>query len=107
MIGVSSAPLAESTHKYVQAAMNVKVLNAFGATETCGGSHMQHVNDLSYGTCGVPYSSTKFKLKDWTEANYSTEDKPNPRGEIVLGEFGSKYSCNFCLFAKYCYRFLF
>lgn len=92
LIGVSSAPLAESTHKYVQAAMAVNVVNAYGATETCGGSHMLHVNDLAYGTCGVPYSSAKFYLKDWTEGGYSTEDTPNPRGEIVLGKFGLNLS---------------
>ena len=85
LIGVSSAPLAESTHALVQAALNVNVVNAYGATETCGGSHMLHVDDLAYGTCGVPYSSAKFYLKSWDEGGYSTEDKPNPRGEIVLG----------------------
>lgn len=52
---------------------------------------MLHVDDLAYGTCGVPYSSTKYCLKNWTEGGYSIDDKPNPRGEIVLGMFLCKH----------------
>lgn len=44
-----------------------------------------HVNDISIGRSGVPYDSVKFYLKDWPEGGYSNEDKPNPRGEIVVG----------------------
>jgi len=85
LIGVSSAPLHERTHALIQAALDVKVVNAYGATETCGGSHMLHVDDLAYGTCGVPYSTAKYYLKDWEDGGYSTGDWPNPRGEIILG----------------------
>jgi len=41
--------------------------------------------DLQYGGCGVPLSSASFYLKDWPEGGYHTTDKPNPRGEIVIG----------------------
>lgn len=44
-----------------------------------------HLNDISLGRSGVPYYSIKYYLKDWPEGGYSSEDKPNPRGEIVIG----------------------
>lgn len=28
----------------------------------------------------------KLRLEDWKEGGYSASDKPNPRGEIVVGE---------------------
>ena len=50
-----------------------------------GGSHVLEMQDLNYGTVGVPYHSFKFYLEDWEEGGYSASDKPNPRGEIVVG----------------------
>ena len=43
------------------------------------------MKDLNYGSCGVPYHSVKYYLADWDEGGYSSSDKPNPRGEVVVG----------------------
>ena len=50
-----------------------------------GGSHMSAEADLGYGNVGVPFHSVQFYLKDWPEGGYFATDKPNPRGEIVVG----------------------
>lgn len=50
-----------------------------------GTSHVLPLSDMSYGTVGVPWNSFKFYLKDWVDGGYSSSDKPNPRGEIVVG----------------------
>lgn len=50
-----------------------------------GTSHVLPLNDLSYGTTGVPWHNFSFYLKDWKEGGYSTNDKPHPRGEVVVG----------------------
>ncbi|UYV72830.1 ACSL4 [Cordylochernes scorpioides] len=47
--------------------------------------HMCAVNDRTIGVVGPPVSIAKIKLIDWPEGNYYTMDKPNPRGEIVVG----------------------
>jgi len=43
------------------------------------------LNDLSVGRVGAPLAGVQLKLVDWAEGNYKVQDKPNPRGEIVIG----------------------
>ena len=43
------------------------------------------IDDLSIGNCGVPFEGVKAKLVDWPEGGYTSKDKPNPRGELVIG----------------------
>lgn len=42
-------------------------------------------DDISYGRVGAPLNGIQAKLKDWHEGGYTVNDKPNPRGEIVIG----------------------
>ena len=44
-----------------------------------------HLDDLSYGRIGIPLEGVNVKLIDWKEGGYLTSDKPNPRGELVIG----------------------
>ena len=41
--------------------------------------------DLSTGRVGAPLSICDIKLINWEEGNYRISDKPNPRGEIIIG----------------------
>ena len=43
------------------------------------------LEDLSVGRVGPPLEGVRLKLVDWPEGNYRVQDKPHPRGEIVLG----------------------
>lgn len=43
------------------------------------------INDLSIGEVGTPFDGTMIKLANWPEGGYTTQDKPNPRGEVVVG----------------------
>lgn len=40
---------------------------------------------MSIGKIGAPLNGVKCRLLDWPEGGYSVHDKPNPRGEIVIG----------------------
>lgn len=40
---------------------------------------------MSLGRTGIPYASAKVYLEDWKDGDYLTSDKPNPRGEIIIG----------------------
>ena len=41
--------------------------------------------DLSCGLIGSPLFGVKVKLIDWEEGGYCVKDKPNSRGEAVVG----------------------
>lgn len=56
-----------------------------GSTEMTGASHMTSNDTLTYGHVGLPVHSSPFYLDDWPEGGYSANDKPNPRGEIIVG----------------------
>lgn len=43
------------------------------------------VEDLSVGSVGPPLDGIRIKLIDWEEGHCLTTDKPNPRGEVVIG----------------------
>lgn len=84
---VGSSPLSPQTGAAIEALLDVKVLNGFGCTEASAGSTMAMASDLGVSGLhtGVPFHSVKYYLKDWSEGGYSPADKPNPRGEIVIG----------------------
>jgi long-chain acyl-CoA synthetase len=42
------------------------------------------LNDSKVGHVGRPLPGVRIKLVDWIEGNYTNDDKPNPRGEIVI-----------------------
>ena len=82
---VGSAPLSYRTEQLIQATLDVNLVQAYGATETIGACHSKKSWDLDYGNVGVPTKFTQFRLENWDEGGYRTTDKPNPRGEIVVG----------------------
>jgi long-subunit acyl-CoA synthetase (AMP-forming) len=80
-----SAPLSSQTQTYVRAALNIKLPQGFGTTETCAATACQLFDDQSTANVGLPVSGAQVKLEPWIEGNYRPSDKPNPRGEIVVG----------------------
>lgn len=80
-----SAPLSSHTHKYMRACLGCHVIQGYGLTETTSAATVMEPEDKSTGRVGVPLTGVYVRLVDWTEGRYSTSDKPNPRGEIVLG----------------------
>merc|ERR1719466_272581 len=44
-----------------------------------------NVDENSTGRVGPPVQNSKLKLVNWEEGNYRVTDKPNPRGEVILG----------------------
>ncbi len=41
--------------------------------------------DVTVGRAGYPLVSCEIRLVDWEEGQYRNTDKPNPRGEILIG----------------------
>ncbi|KAF9239647.1 long-chain-fatty-acid-CoA ligase [Melanogaster broomeanus] len=55
----------------------------YGMTENCGGcTHTMMGDPTCGGTIGPPVPINELKLVDVPSMNYTSEDKPNPRGEL-------------------------
>ncbi|XP_056004487.1 long-chain-fatty-acid--CoA ligase 4-like isoform X3 [Ostrea edulis] len=79
------APLSEKTQRFMNICFRCPVLQGYGLTETCGAGTITEVGDLSTGRVGAPLICCELRLRDWPEGNYTSKDKPCPRGEILLG----------------------
>lgn len=79
------APLSPDTHLFARACLNVRLMQGFGATETTAITSLMDPYDFSVGRTGAPLYGCKVRLVDWEEGGYRPTDKPNPRGEIVVG----------------------
>ncbi|CAG2163185.1 unnamed protein product, partial [Oppiella nova] len=73
------------TQAILKAALNCKISQGYGATEAGGGAIANHWDDLAYNTTGIPVVGYQMKLVDWPEGGYLATDKPNPRGELLIG----------------------
>lgn len=80
-----SAPLSGKTQTFVRAALNLKLPQGFGTTETCAATACQLFEDQSTENVGLPVSGALIRLEPWLEGNYRPTDKPHARGEIVVG----------------------
>lgn len=79
------APLNANVQAIIKSALDVNLIQGYGATETTGAVLCMDFDILDYGNVGAPLGEVKFRLRDWTEGGYSVLDKPNPRGEILIG----------------------
>ncbi|OQR77280.1 long chain fatty acid CoA ligase-like [Tropilaelaps mercedesae] len=85
VIPCGSAPLSSDTHEFIKATLNCDLVQGYGLTETAAGATIMERTDKSFGRVGAPMIGNYIKLVDWAEAAYYATDKPNPRGEIVVG----------------------
>lgn len=82
---VGGAPLGPETHEFVEACLDMEVLQGYGLTEIGAAGTLMDINEMSTGRVGAPLNGVYIKLVDWQEGNYRVTDKPHPRGEIVIG----------------------
>ncbi|NXM79675.1 ACSL4 ligase, partial [Oenanthe oenanthe] len=79
------APLSPQTQRFMNICFCCPVGQGYGLTETCGAGTITEVADYSTGRVGAPLICCEIKLRDWQEGGYTNKDKPNPRGEIMIG----------------------
>ncbi|XP_023820788.1 long-chain-fatty-acid--CoA ligase 3 [Oryzias latipes] len=79
------APLSAATQRFMNVCMCCPVGQGYGLTETCGAGTISEVWDYNTGRVGAPLVCSEITLKDWEEGGYYSTDKPNPRGEILIG----------------------
>lgn len=79
------APLSPDTHDFVRCALGLPLVQGYGLTESCACGTIMDSDDWSLGAAGPPLQGVKIQLINWEEGNYTVNDEPNPRGEIVIG----------------------
>lgn len=79
-------PLSRQTQLFMNAVFNCPVGSGMGCTETGGAMSTCWPNDReAFGRAGAPIHCNQIKLESWEDGGYFTTDKPNPRGEILVG----------------------
>lgn len=80
-----SAPLAGDVHQMIKVAFATDAIQGFGMTETVGTCSKGIAWDVdAVGTCGPLQPCNEAVLMDVPEMGYTSNDKPNPRGELCL-----------------------
>ncbi|KAG1714093.1 Long-chain-fatty-acid--CoA ligase 4 [Nymphon striatum] len=85
LIASGGAPLSTEVHTFIRACFNVKLIIGYGLTETCSSNTAIREWQRGIGHVGSVLPGSYLKLVDWKEGNYSPKDKPNSRGEVVIG----------------------
>lgn len=85
LVVCGGAPLSVETHEIVKLGMCINVLQGYGLTETAGAATVMDQEELEYGHVGGPLPCSEIRLVNWEEGNYRVTNKPNPKGEILIG----------------------
>ena len=79
-----SAQLDPDVQEFLFAAFGGEFFQGFGMTETYATGTVQQKGDFTTATVGAPMPSMECCLESVPEYNYSVNDKPRPRGELLL-----------------------
>lgn len=79
-----AAPISAEVVEFMRICFGAVFLEGYGQSETTGGAVTAVMEDLSTGNVGVPMPSCIVKLRDVPSMNYTSQDKPFPRGEILI-----------------------
>ncbi|BFZ00564.1 hypothetical protein BsWGS_03603 [Bradybaena similaris] len=79
------APLSGTTQRFMNICFCCPVGQGYGLTETCGAGTVVEFTDLTIERVGPPVVCCEIQLRDWLEGGYTTENKPYPQGEVLIG----------------------
>ena len=79
-----AAPISAEVVDFLRICFSTTFTEGYGQTETTGGATVTLVDDTTSGHVGVPMPASEVKLVDVPEMQYSSNDKPFPRGEICI-----------------------
>lgn len=71
---------------FFRAVIGIQVLKALDLPETCGTAALSMFYDyqLEKAAFGAPLPCNELKLEDMADQGYTSDDTPNPRGEIWI-----------------------
>jgi long-chain acyl-CoA synthetase len=76
--------LPASVQTWLSTVFGIPFIQGYGATEVAGAAAVQLQYNAKPGRVGPPLSCNEIKLVDLPEKNYTSQDKPFPRGEIWI-----------------------
>ncbi|KID77311.1 Long chain acyl-CoA synthetase 7, peroxisomal [Metarhizium brunneum] len=79
-----SAPLDPKVQEFLSAMFGVRLAQAYGMTETAGAVTVPLDGDFDTGHVGPPSPVAEICLESIPELQYSVDDKPYPRGELLV-----------------------
>lgn len=79
-----SAQLDPDIQQFIRAAFSTRFTQGYGLTETYAVGTVQLSGDHSTGNIGPPTACNEICLESVPEFEYSVDDKPNPRGEMLV-----------------------
>lgn len=79
-----SAQLDPDVHQFIRAAFGIRFYQGFGMTETYAVGICQAPNDYTTGNLGGPNPCVEVCIESVPEFEYTVQDKPYPRGEMLL-----------------------
>lgn len=79
-----SAMLDPEVHLFLRAAFGINFVQGWGMTETGAVGSVQMRDDYSVGNIGSPQPGCEFCIESVPDLEYTVEDKPNPRGELLV-----------------------
>jgi len=79
-----SAPISADVIDFLRICFSCDVIEGYGQTETTAGVTVTWSGETSSGHIGSPLPCCEVKLVDVPSMNYTSDDKPNPRGEICV-----------------------
>ncbi|KAH9314266.1 hypothetical protein KI387_022893, partial [Taxus chinensis] len=77
-----ASPISPEVMDFLRICFGGRVSEGYGMTETSCTICISDEDDNSSGNVGSPNPACEVKLVDVPEMNYTSEDKPHPRGEI-------------------------
>eukprot|EP01006_Ploeotia_vitrea_P022208 TRINITY_DN54610_c0_g1_i1.p1 TRINITY_DN54610_c0_g1~~TRINITY_DN54610_c0_g1_i1.p1 ORF type:complete len:827 (-),score=490.77 TRINITY_DN54610_c0_g1_i1:83-2563(-) len=82
LITSGAAPLSGTVAQFIKICFNCEFGEGYGLTETCGALSTTSLSDFELGHVGTVAGCAEVKLVDVPAMEYTTADKPFPRGEI-------------------------
>ncbi|KAL1998471.1 hypothetical protein VTN02DRAFT_6118 [Thermoascus thermophilus] len=79
-----SAPLDPTLHSFLRVVFGTDFIQGYGLTETYAVATAQPMDDLTAGNCGRIAPAVEACLMSLPDMDYSVDDKPFPRGELLL-----------------------
>ncbi|UNI20346.1 Long-chain-fatty-acid--CoA ligase [Purpureocillium takamizusanense] len=79
-----SAQLDPDVHEFLRAAFANNFAQGWGMTETYATGSLQMNGDFTLGNVGGPMAAFELCLESVPDYDYSVDDKPNPRGELLV-----------------------
>ncbi|CAN6674311.1 long-chain-fatty-acid--CoA ligase 2 [Trichomonascus vanleenenianus] len=79
-----SAPLSKENIEFLKVALGTELNQGYGLTESLSGICVTQPLDRETGSCGPIGVACEVRLRDVPDYGYTSDDKPEPRGEIML-----------------------